>query len=111
MRSPSSVIWLLAEDVLKITENLSQELKHVYVQWSKKWLEARMLKSTNDSQKIPADCGEAVSMFHSTMAHFQTRHMYTPYSICNMNRTLIRIDNLATHTNSTLGTSSIGCGA
>lgn len=66
-----------------------------------------MRTATNDSQKAPADCGEAVTAFRSTIATLQAQHDYTPFNICNMDQTMVRIDNPATRTNNVAGENSI----
>ncbi|KAM7314107.1 hypothetical protein ISCGN_003892 [Ixodes scapularis] len=63
--------------------------------------------ATNDSQKAPADCGEAVTAFRSTIATLRARHDYTPFNICNMDQTMVRMDNSATRTNNVAGENSI----
>ncbi|KAM7296368.1 hypothetical protein ISCGN_021535 [Ixodes scapularis] len=66
-----------------------------------------MRTTTNDSQKAPADCGEAVTAFRSTTVTLRARQDYTPFNICNMDQTMVRMDNPATRTNNVAGENNI----
>lgn len=84
----------------------SQILHHCFFDWNERYW-VRMQKSLNESQKAPADCGEPVNSFRSTIAHFRTCRTYMPYNTFNMNLTMIKIDNLAACMISFLGASSV----
>uniref|UniRef100_A0A6B0V6Y3 Putative pogo transposable element n=1 Tax=Ixodes ricinus TaxID=34613 RepID=A0A6B0V6Y3_IXORI len=101
---------LLADEALRIAESLNLGNFKASTQYIKRWKQrfaVTMHTATNDSQKAPADCGEAVTVFHSTIATLRARHDYTPFNICNMDQTMVRMDNPATRTNNVAGENSI----
>lgn len=101
---------LLAEEALRIAVNLNLGNFKASSQYIKRWKKrfgVTMRVSTNDSQKAPADCAEAVNAFRARITSLRTCHDYTPYNIANMDQTMVRMDNPATRTNNVAGESSI----
>lgn len=100
---------LLADEALRIAESLNLGNCEASAQYIKRWKQrfaVTIRTTTNDSQKAPADCDEAVTAFRSTIATLQARHDYTPFNIC-MDHTMVRMDNPATRTNNAAGENSI----
>ncbi|KAG0444905.1 hypothetical protein HPB47_013242 [Ixodes persulcatus] len=101
---------LLAEEALRIAVNLNLGNFKASSQYIKRWKKrfgVTMRVSTNDSQKAPADCAEAVNAFRARITSLRTCHDYTPYNIANMDQTMVRMDNPVTRTNNVAGESSI----
>ncbi|EEC01669.1 hypothetical protein IscW_ISCW000798 [Ixodes scapularis] len=66
-----------------------------------------MRVGTNESQKLPADYVEAITVFRKAVSTLRLEHNYSDYNIANMDQTMVRMDCPAARTNNAVGESSI----
>lgn len=79
---------------------------HYLVRWKARF-NVSMRVGTNESQKLPADYAEAISVFRRAMGSLRLEHDYSNFSIGNMDQTMVRMDCPAKRTNNVAGESSI----
>lgn len=101
---------LLSEEAVKIAHSLQLGNFAASSQYIKRWKQrfgVTMRQSTNESQKTPDDFSEAAKAFRSAVNSLRARHDYTPYNICNMDQTMVRMDSPASRTNNVAGESTV----
>ncbi|KAH7983192.1 hypothetical protein HPB52_010010 [Rhipicephalus sanguineus] len=101
---------LLSEEAVKIARSLQLGNFAASSQYIKRWKKrfgVTMRQSTNDSQKTPDDFSEAAKAFRSAVNSLRARHDYTPYNMCNMDQTMVRMDSPASRTNNVVGESTV----
>ncbi|XP_042147347.1 uncharacterized protein LOC120837121 [Ixodes scapularis] len=80
--------------------------KHYLAHW-KACFNVLIRVGTNESQKLPADYAEAISIFQWAVGSQCLEHRYSNFSIANMDQTMVHVDCLAKRTNNVDGESSI----
>ncbi|KAH6944945.1 hypothetical protein HPB50_006315 [Hyalomma asiaticum] len=101
---------LLSEEAVKIARSLQLGNFAASSQYIKRWKQrfgVTMRQSTNESQKTPDNFSEAAKAFRSAVNSLRARHDYTPYNICNMDQTMVRMDSPASRTNNVIGESTV----
>ncbi|KAM7304508.1 uncharacterized protein ISCGN_014408 [Ixodes scapularis] len=78
-----------------------------YIANWKKRFNVSMRVGTNESQKLPADYVEAITVFRKAVSTLRLEHNYSDYNIANMDQTMVRMDCPAARTNNAVGESSI----
>ncbi|KAH6925308.1 hypothetical protein HPB50_003399 [Hyalomma asiaticum] len=101
---------LLSEEAVKIAHSLQLGNFAASSQYIKRWKQrfgVTMRQSTNESQKTPDDFSEAAKASRSAVNSLRAHHDYTPYNICNMDQTMVRMDSPASRTNNVAGESTV----
>ncbi|KAM7310645.1 uncharacterized protein LOC121832848 [Ixodes scapularis] len=79
---------------------------HYLARWKARF-NVSMRVGTNESQKLPADYADAISVFRRAVGSLRLEHSYSNFSIANMDQTMVRMDCPAKRTNNVAGESSI----
>ncbi|KAM7297491.1 uncharacterized protein ISCGN_022642 [Ixodes scapularis] len=101
---------LLQEHARKLAEQMGlgnfQASCQYIANWKKRF-NVSMRVGTNESQKLPADYVEAITVFRKAVSTLRLEHNYSDYNIANMDQTMVRMDCPAARTNNAVGESSI----
>lgn len=90
--------------------NLKVENIKAYLQLITRWKKrfgVSIWVATNESQKAPSDYTDAAVAFHHEIALLRVRHDYVPLNMCNVDQTMVRVDNPASQINNILVKSTI----
>ncbi|KAM7287909.1 uncharacterized protein ISCGN_031600 [Ixodes scapularis] len=101
---------LLQEHARKLAEQMGLgnfQASCQYIANWKKRLNVSMRVGTNESQKLPADYVEAITVFRKAVSTLRLEHNYSDFNIANMDQTMVRIDCPAARTNNAIGELSI----
>ncbi|KAG0431931.1 hypothetical protein HPB47_021323 [Ixodes persulcatus] len=79
---------------------------HNLARW-KACFNVSMRVGTNESQRLPADYAEVISVFRRAVGSLHLEHSYSNFSIANMDQTIVHMDCPAKRTNNVAGESSI----
>ncbi|KAM7282773.1 uncharacterized protein ISCGN_000014 [Ixodes scapularis] len=80
--------------------------KHYLARWKARF-NVLIRVGTTESQKLPADYAEAISIFQWAVESLCLEHRYSNFSIVNMDQTMVHMDCVAKRTNNVDGKSSI----